>query len=404
MKKDSKEKNLSISEKVQGGKNKRLIGIIILIATVILVAVLFFVTGMYKPVFEFFGIDVQREYTAEGISVAFTPHGEYKISNADDTIMIFDETGVTGYDDGGVWKWHNDAKFIDPELKSYDDFVLASDYEGKIVSAFNSKGLLWSKTFDYNVRSAVAHDETGFVTVVTDSEEYNSEVYIIDYKNNSKAVFSGKFVDEYIVNASISPDCSQFALSGFYPEGDKTVGMIMFLRMSDGEIFSTEIFDGIYPYIEYADNDTLIAANSESLLAITKTASVETKKDKIKTVWSRENNSNVLLGIDTIVNEGFCASFGSSDEASGNSTVKYFDMNGELSEKNEYSERIHSVKAGRESFVLYSDTSLYFMSKSFKEKSRYGAMSDIESVEFINDERVFVCMQSRLMIVAFTEK
>ena len=258
-------------------------------------------------------------------------------------------------DDGGVWKWHNDAKFIDPELKSYDDFVLTSDYEGKIVSAFNSKGLFWSKTFDYNVRSAVAHDETGFVTVVTDSEEYNSEVYIIDYKNNSKAVFSGKFVDEYIVNASISPDCSHVALSGFYPEGDKTVGMIMFLRMSDGEIFSTEIFDCFYPYIEYADNDTLVAANSESLLAVTKTASVETKKDKIKTVWSRENNSNVLLGIDTIVNEGFCASFGSSDEASGNSTVKYFDMNGELSEKNEYSERIHSVRAGRESFVLYSD-------------------------------------------------
>ncbi|MBE7065345.1 MAG: hypothetical protein E7384_06000 [Ruminococcaceae bacterium] len=392
MKKDSKE------------KNKKLIGLAVLALTVILVVVLFFVTGIYKNVFEFLGFDVKREYKADGIAVEFTPHGNYKISGADDTIVIFDENGVTGYDNGGSWKWHNDAKFIDPVLQSYDDFVLIHDPESKIVSAFNSAGIMWSKTFDNKIRNAVAHDGTGFVSIITDSEEYNSEVYIIDYKNNLKDIFSGKFVDEFVVNVSVSPDCSQFALSGFYPEGEKTAGVIMFLRMNDGEVFSTEVSDGIYPYAEYLDGDTLIAANSDSLIAVTKTASVDTKKDKITKLWTRESNSDVLLDLDVLINEGFCVAFGSSDETSGKSMVKYFNEDCKLSESRSFSERVDFVKAGRDSFLLSSDYSVYFMSKSFSQKSTYGSMSDIEIADFINGEKVLVQMQSRLMIVSFTEK
>ncbi|MBQ8164400.1 MAG: hypothetical protein IJZ94_01100 [Clostridia bacterium] len=404
MKKVSKEKNINISEKVQMNKNKRLVGLIVLIVTIVLVIVLFFATGFYKTFFEFLGFEVDREYTAEGIAVSFNPQGEYMISSADNTIIICDENGITGYDNSGTWKWHNDVKYVSPVLVSYNDFVLIHDSESKCVSAFNSSGIMWSKTFDHCVRNAVAHDGTTFVSVITDSEEYNSEIYIIDYSENSKDVFSGKFVDEYIVSSSISSDCSQFVLSGFYSEGEQAKGVMMFFKMSDGEVFSTEVFDSIYPYVEYVDNDLLVAANSDSLITVAKTASIDTKDDKITTLWSRAVDSDVVISIDTLLKEGFCVSFGSSDENSEKSKVVFYDKKGVLSETVEYSERIKNIKAGKDNFIISSNNSVYLLSKSFKQQSEYTSLSDVEIAEFINSERVLVQMKSRLMIVSFKVK
>ena len=269
---------------------------------------------------------------------------------------------------------------------------------------YGSSGISWTKTFTFPVRNAVVHDETSLISVITDSEEYNSEIYIVDYKNNSKDVFSGKFVDEYIVSSSISSDCSQFVLSGFFSESEKTMGTLMFLRMSDGEIFSTEVTEHIYPYVEYSDNDTLIAANSDSLIAISKKTSIDTKNDEITTLWSREYNSDMLLGIDTIVNEGVMVSFGSSDENSEKSTVNCYNKDGKFIKKIEYGQRIHSVNSCKDDFVLCSDTAVYWIGKNFKEKSRYTSLSDVEQADFINNDRLLVQMKSRLMLVIFSEK
>lgn len=404
MRKDSKDKKVNISEKISGEKHKRFIGIIILLVVLLVAVVVFFVTDAYKPVFEFLGFDVSREYVSEGVTVSFAPHGEYAISAADDTIVVFDENGVTGYDNGGVWKWHSDAKFVSPILKSYDDFVLISDSESRCVSAFNSKGIIWTKTFDNKIRNAVVHDGTDFISIITESEEYNSEIYIVDYKQNSKVIFSGKFVDEYIVSASIAPDRSQFILSGFFSEGENNRGVIMFLRMSDGEVFATEIFDEVYPYAEYVDRDTVVAANSDSLLSITKTASVDVKSDKKVSLWSRNGTSETLLGIDTLINEGFCASFGVKDDTKGKSEVRCYDASCKLVTTKTYTERINNIKAGYQNFLFGSDTSVFWVGKTFEDKCSYTSMSDVEQLDFVNAERVLVQMKSRIMLVCFSEK
>lgn len=404
MKKDSKDKKMNISEKINGDKHKRIIGVVILLVVLIIAVVVFFVTDAYKPVFEFLGFDVSREYVSDGITVSFSPHGEYGISAADDTIVVFDENGVTGYDNGGVWKWHSNAKFVAPVLKSYDDFVLISDSESRCVSAFDSTGIIWTKTFDNKIRNAIVHEGTDFISIITESSEYNSEIYIIDYKQNSKVIFSGKFVDEYIISTSIAPDRSQFVLSGFFQEGEHNRGVIMFLRMSDGEVFATEIFDELYPYAEYIDRDTVIAANSDSMLSITKTASVDVKSDKKTTLWSRNGAAEILLSIDALPNDGFCASFGVKDDINGRSSVRCYDASCELLKTKEYSERINTIKAGYQNYLFASDTSVFWVSKEFEDKCSYTSLSDVECLDFVNSSRVLVQMKSRMMIVCFNEK
>ncbi|MBQ8828276.1 MAG: hypothetical protein IJZ90_03975, partial [Clostridia bacterium] len=258
------------------------------------------------------------------------------------------------------------------------------------------------RTFENTVRGAVAHRGTDFISVICDSEDYNTELTIVDYSEDSKDIFQGKFVDEYIITSAISPDRTQFALSGMYYEGDKTVGVIMFFRMSDGEIYSTEVFDGIYPYIEYSDSSTLIAANSDSLKALVKKPTIETKSDSVKDIWNRNSSADILLNIDVISDVGICAAFGNSDITSELSSVTFYGPDGNSEKKYEYKERICVIRSNEKEFAVCSGNAVRLFGSNFNMKGEYTSLSDAIQADFLNANKLLIQMESRIMLVEFT--
>lgn len=64
---------------------------------------------------------------------------------------------------------------------------------------------------------------------------------------------------------AVSADGRQLALSGAYSKGGDAAGIVSFLRMSDGEVFTSDAEDEIYVKMFYADDGRLFAANSDSV-------------------------------------------------------------------------------------------------------------------------------------------
>lgn len=58
---------------------------------------------------------------------------------------------------------------------------------------------------------------------------------------------------------AVSADGRQLALSGAYSKGGDAAGIVSFLRMSDGEVFTSDAEDEIYVKMFYADDGRLFA-------------------------------------------------------------------------------------------------------------------------------------------------
>jgi hypothetical protein len=366
---DTKEKNKNQSKVIPHGEldkrraeQKKRRKRFLMLAAALLAAVfliVFFVKGGYEKILDFFGIERNISVTPVITEVECKLKGEPVVAGIGATTIIYDEQGVTGYASDGKWKWNEPCTLENPVVSYCDDSVIFTDVGGTVVYAFNADGIAWRYGSDKKVK-AVFGGAPGYVCIIHEETEYLSAVTVFAHQKKSselKELFTRKFGSHYMLTGAVSPDGKQMAVSGVYSKGGDVTGIVSFLRMSDGEIFSNEMGEDAYIKTFYAGDGKMFAVNSDSVRVIYHSLTASSKGDINQEIWNRDNGQELITNAVLLNGKYFVASFGSVD--SEKTTVKGYDTSGKESLNFEVFGNIIGMHSAGDALLLYTNKYIY---------------------------------------------
>ncbi|PWM20938.1 MAG: hypothetical protein DBX53_07560 [Clostridiales bacterium] len=342
----------------QKRKRRRLLGLIAAVIAAVLLIV-FFAKGGYEKILDFLGIERNIAVTPTITEVACELKGEPVIAGVGGTIIIYDEQGVTGYGSDGKWKWNEACTLENPVVSYCGGSVVYTDSGGTAAYAFGPEGILWRYGSEKKLM-AVFGGASGQICMIHEENEYLSAATIFEYDEKSselRELFTRKFGSHYMLAGAVSPDGRQLALSGAYSKGGDAAGIVSFLRMSDGEVFTSDAEDEIYVKMFYADDGRLFAANSDSVRVLYHSLTASSEEDSDQEIWNRENGRELLA--DAVLVNGKYLVAALNSENSGKTVVKGYDTAGKERLNFEISGNIIGMHTAGDAVLLYTDRYIY---------------------------------------------
>ena len=354
--------NTEIDKRRENKKNTKTRIIIFCVAAAVFISlVIFFATGGYEKILDFMGIERDVSVTPTVVSVEAQLKGNVILAGNQGTTIVYDEQGVTGYGTDGKWKWNEKCSVSNPSVFDCGDFVVVADVGGTAAYAFNKDGQVWKYGSQEKIKSVFGKGK--YVCIIHEEKEYSSAATVYEYDSKTSSLkekFTRKFGSYYMLTGAISNDGKQMVLSGVFSEGGVVSGIISFLRMSDGEIFSNSNTENeAYVKVFYTADNKVFAVNSDSVKVLYKTLSVSTGDDYEKTLWSREGKQEKIIDADIVDGKYCIIAIGS--ENSVKTTLKGFDSEGKESLNLEIDGNITGVDSVGETFMVYTQklTHLY---------------------------------------------
>ena len=368
-----------------------------------------YVTGVYEKLMMYFGIKGDEYVEPVANMIDYSPKGESASASLKDTIIIADESGVTGLDVEGKWKWNYVYELFEPVLETYNNLVLLTDLGGYSVFAFDENGLLWHMVFDKGIIAAYYDESTKYFLALHNDEDYKTCITVYDVKKGNKPLFTRKFGAYYMTKADISSDASQMAVSGFYQEAGISTAVVTFLRMRDGEVYTTETFhDNIYPYISYLKENALFIASTDQIVRIVRETTASSKMDTEKVIWERNADSTGLVCVNSFRDDYLIAAFSEintnlvSDTTT--SLIRIYNNKGEVVRKIELDGKARGISTGKDTFAVYTDHTVYLYNLKGFLISKFNLVSDIQGVSYLDTRVLFVSGQNQMAVVDMSGK
>lgn len=381
-------------------ERRRTIIICAAVAAVILLIV-FFACGGYEKVLDMLGIKRDISVTPTVTRVECEVRGKPIISGTDDTIIIYDEQGVTGYSSDGKWKWNEPCSMTSPIVSYCGDTVVYTDSEGTASYAFGANGLVWRFGGENKVRSVFGR--AGYICMIHDEKEYLSALTVYEYDSKTSSLkerFTRKFGAHYMLTGDVSFDGKQLALSGVYSEGGSAAGIISFIRMSDGEIFSNEATEnGAYVKIFYTEGSRLFAANSDSVRLMYHSLTASSRDDMNSEIWSRNGAQEMIMAAALTGGNKIMAAAGTVD--SGKNTIHGYGENGKERVNFEISGNIIGMHSVGDTVMMYTDKYVYLYNENGLFIGEQEAGFTIESAVCVGNRRVLVYGEGNVISVSF---
>ncbi len=326
-------------------------GIAALVAVLLIILLL---TGAYEKFLGLFGIQSDVSVAPKITEVSASFSGDVHLTGNNETIMVYDEQGVTGYDTSGQWVWNESCSVSNPAIYNCDEYVAIADIGGTAIYSFNENGAFWKHGTSEPIVSIFCKDN--YVGIIHEKNEYLSALTMYKYNDKTNSldeVFERKFASHYMIAGAISSDCKQIAISGIYSEGSKVYGIVSFIKMSDGEIFSNEVVEeNVYIKLEYIDEDTVFASGSDSACVINKTLSVSSENDSFKEFWDRNNSVEYIVDSTVTSDELFVSAIVSDNLEK--SLIKGYNKEGKESLNIEINGNIIGIDSMGENFMVYT--------------------------------------------------
>ncbi|MFR1517398.1 MAG: DUF5711 family protein [Clostridia bacterium] len=391
-------------EKRRAEQKKRQKRFLLLAAAAVaaILLIVFFVKGGYEKILDFLGIERNISVTPTITEVECELKGEPVIGGIGGTTIIYDEQGVTGYDAKGKWKWNEACRMENPVVSYGDDCVIFTDVGGTVIFAFNENGIVWRYGSENKVKATFG-GASGYICVIHEEKEYLSAVTVFEHQKKSselKELFTRKFGSHYMLTGAVSADGKQIAVSGVYSKGGDAAGIVSFLRMSDGEIFSNEIVDeGAYVKTFYADDGKIFAVNSDSIRILYHSLTASTKGDLNKEIWNRGNGQELLTGA-VLINGKYCvASFGSA--SSEKTVIKGYDTDGKERLNFEVSGNIIGMHSAGDALLLYTNKYIYMYNEKGLLIGKQEAGFEIKSAACTDSRHAAVYGEGKVLSVSF---
>lgn len=395
-------------------RNRRIAAAAVVLFVIVLTVILLAVFGVFKKLKR---NDPDRELKAVVTEVDYTPRGGYRMSAVEDCVIIYDENGVTGIDTEGKWKWNSTLSAYDPVFSGHGDVVLVTDQGGKSIWAFDRNGFLWRHITETPIICAYVTDHSARsgdsgtscdIIALCEQEDFESSVTLFRQANGKLSeVFTRKFGKYHMLAAQEVRDGTQLAVSGVYSEGGNLSGATVFIRSSDGEVYSTVLSDGnVYLQLRYLNDGTLFAANSESLTLMRKLPSVSGSGDTEKEIWTRNGGRKMIVDTGVIGGDRLAAAFSDDNvtDGGGVSEVRFYDRSGEVTGTAAVSGRIRSMEVTGSRVCVCTDNSVFLINGGGTVIGCSEFVSNVLGASFMDDNTVAVNTGSGLYIVSFTDE
>lgn len=345
----------------QQRKKRRRIVTIAAVAAAVILLVVFFAKGGYEKLLDILGIERNIAVTPKLTEVECNLKGGAVVGGIGGTTILYDEQGITGYATDGKWKWNEPCTLENPVISYIDGSVIFADVGGTVIYAFNADGMVWRYGSDSKIKSVFGNPTSNYICVVHEEKEYLSAVTVFEHQKKSKELtqlFTRKFGTHHMLTGAVLEDGKQLAVSGVYSTSGDPAGVMSFIRMSDGEIYSNEIFDNdVYVKLFYADNGKIFAVNSDSMRVLYHALSNSSKDDSNREIWNRQNGQNKMIDA-VLLNGKYCvAAF--RTESSEKTTVKGYDTAGKESLNFEVAGNIIGMHSVGDALLLYTNRSIY---------------------------------------------
>ncbi|MBO7407709.1 MAG: hypothetical protein J6V14_08770 [Clostridia bacterium] len=388
-------------------KKKRRRNIIIgVIIAVVLLGVAAFLLIHFKVFEKLKKKDPDRPLTASVKRVEYIPKGSYQMTAAGDALIVHDENGITGIDREGKWKWNSSLSARNPAITAREGSILITDQGDRSVWAFGPDGFLWRYIADQPLISAYYSDSGSELMVLCEQDEFESSLTLLSIDGDKLTErFTRKFGTYHMLAAAETSDRSQLAVSGVYYSGGVLSGAAVFLRVSDGEVYSSLLTDNsLYLQLNYLDDGTLFAANSDSLRLLRKMPAVSGKDDNDKELWSR-GGGRTMIADTASFGSGLCAVVYSEDNTSGAGGMSAFvlyDRSGKETVRTEIRGRVLGMEVCGDKAALFTDNAVFLLTRSGTVVGTSQFVEKVSGVAFLGSSSLAVDTASGMFIVDFT--
>ena len=387
-------------------RRKVILGVII---ALILIAATVFLLIHFKVFDRFRKKDPDRQLTANVKRVDYTPKGSYLMTAAGDVLIVCDENGITGIDRDGKWKWNSSLSVRSPAITAREGSVLITDQGDRSVWAFGPDGFLWRYIADQPLISAFYSDSGKELLVLCEQEEFESSLTLLSIDGDKLTErFTRKFGTYHMIAAAETSDRSQIAASGVYYTGGTggvLSGAAVFLRVSDGEVYSSLLTDNnVYLQLNYLKDGTLFAANSDSLRLLRKLPAVSGADDRDKELWSRAGGRTMIADTAALGND-LCAVVYCDDNTSGAGGLSAFvlyDNNGKEKARTEIRGRVLGMETRGGKAALFTDNSVFLLTRSGTVVGTGQFVEKVSGIAFLGSSSLAVNTASGMFIVDFT--
>ena len=393
-----------IEERIRQRRRRRII-FFAAVAAVIIVAVLLALhfTGIFDRLGKR-GDDGMLVSAA--IRVEYTPKGTHRLGSSGDCLIISDGNGITGIDRDGKWKWNSTLSASNPAFSGHGDVLLVTDQSGKSIWAFDGSGFRWRYISEMPLICSFVSPSGSELAVVTEQENFESAVTFLNVKKDVHSErFTRRFGTYRMLAAAVSGDAAQLAASGVYYSGGSLSGTTVFMRVSDGEVYSSILTDNsVYLQLRYLDDGTLFAANSDSLRLVRKLPKVSGGDDTDREIWSR-NGARTMVVDTGVVGGDLCAvAMTEANSSSGGvSSVVFYDRSGKETASLGITDSIIGMETRGNRAAVFSSDTVYLISRSGKLIGQHKLDSAISSIVFAGSGVLAADTADGIYLIEFTE-
>lgn len=390
--------------RTQKKKRKALIIVASLLLCVTLVFLVLLLTGKLGQTISFLGLNKNIYVQGQAATIDYQLKGKAITGSIKNTILIVDEGGLTALDEERKWKWHYPYEYENPLLITYNDMAILADLGGQDVYFFDEKGFINQLQFEEGIINVSYNQESKHLMVLHKEIGYKSCLTVYEGVKDGKALFTRKFASHYMISAAMSKDGTQVALSGFIEEAGKASAVISFLKVRDGEPYTSLIYEQkLLPYVGYLDNSVLFALSSDEIIRIVKETTASSKKDEDKILWERNNDSLGLVCANTYNRTYLITAFSEiNDNYVSDKTfsiIRIFDSKGQEKLKFTIEGKAKGIETNKDSFIVFTDNNIFMYNIKGKLISDYNLISDLESVSYLNTRVLLVKGKHQMAIL-----
>ena len=203
-----------------------------------------------------------------------------------------------------------------------------------------------------------------------------------------------------MLTGAISNNGKQMVLSGVFSDGGVASGIISFIKMADGEIFSGEVTENnTYVKTFYASDDSVFAVNSDSVRVFYKEMSVSSGKDRENVLWNRNSKQDSVVNASLLNDKYILIAIG--NENADKSTVKAFDTSGKESLNLEIEGNIIGMDSEGETFMVYTDSHAYLYNSKGLLIGKVEAGFKIAHAVCTDSRHIGICGEGKLLTASF---
>jgi len=329
---------------------------------------------------------------------------EYGVSG--DSIVYAGNQGVSAINFKGEWLWdENSVSFMKPYIKSKGDYVVVAEIGGKHILLFSKNQLIWKNEFEGKIISADINKD-GNVAVAYKVENYNAAISVLKPSSadgtSGDIIFTNKINSEHLISIALSENFGQLLINGFSMEGEIITGSMTFVDTGTGNSFSAvKKEDEIYTFGKYINDETVIAANPNSLRKVRKTKTANADHDSDTELWQ---DTREMYAVEVVDNSYIITASGSDRDGifseNTQTMINVMDINGKSLHSFLAQNTVNRIDTGKGLFAISSEKFTEIYNINGEKLFEYETVSEIQKVMIIDSTNFVVQTKKNVYILS----